>query len=79
MSHARMIVPPFLVSKLCSLNNFFPFFCMIRNSVTIWNMFMKLNRDVYKVMTMCRIQLFLIPVSSFLSSGPLIVFYIYFL
>ena len=73
MSRERMIVPPFLVSKLCPLDIFSHFLCMNRNSVTIRNMFMKLSRNVYEVKTMFGIQLFLIPVSSFLSYGPLIV------
>ena len=49
---------------------------MNRNSVTIRNMFMKLSRNVYEVKTMFGIQLFLFPVSSFLSYSPLIVFYV---
>ena len=43
MSRIRMIVPTFLVSKLCQFDYFFPkISCGCHNSVTVWDIFVQL-------------------------------------
>ena len=66
---------------LCTLTYFvyalhFPQnFCTPHNSVTLWDILMKLNGNLYQVMTMCRVQLRLLSLSLFQSYGTLIVFF----
>ena len=54
MSRIRMVVPPFLVSKLCPFDHFLKKkSCTHHNSVTVIYIFMKLYRNVYQVVTKC--------------------------
>ena len=90
MSRKRTVVPAFLVSELCPFDYFFTppppkkkkkkkkkkknKSCTPHNSVTLWDIFMKLYRNEYQVKTKCRVQLWLLSLSSFKSNDPLIVF-----
>ena len=75
MSRKRTIVSTFLISELRPFDFFLNFpknSCTPHISVTLWDIFMKLNRNVYQVKTTCRVQFWLF--SWFNSYGPLIVF-----
>ena len=63
VSPARMIVPPYLVPKLCPFDYFSPKnYCTPHNSVTVWDTLIKRYRVVYKVKIMCHVQLQLLSV-----------------
>ena len=64
VSHAIMIAPSFLVSKLFPFYYFSKHSCMRRNSETVRDIFMQLYRNVYFVRTTCRVQERLPPLLS---------------
>ena len=72
VSRARMIVPPYSVSKLFPFDYFLSppppqikiIVRLIDKRVTVWDIFTKFYRNVYQVKIMCRVQLRLLYVSE---------------
>ena len=69
MSHARMIVLPVLISKLCPFDDFPQNSCTTHYSVTVWDIIMTLYRNLNSGKTMCPVQLWLISVSELWPYG----------
>ena len=83
MSHTKMIIPSFIVSELCPFENRKKKkSCMRHNSVTVIYIFMKLERNVYRIEMCCIylwLHIFMVTFRfPFQNYGPLFVFNAYF-